>query len=70
MPELSGLSKHLIQQLSLSGIKAPSPQAGFVLLGAEEWAERGTPPGFRPLPSPELCENKEIYKARIPTTRC
>lgn len=30
MPELSGLSKRLLQQLSLSGIKAPSPQAGFV----------------------------------------
>lgn len=51
MPELSSLSKHLIQQLSLSGIKAPSPHAGFVLLLAEEQAERRTPPGFLPLPS-------------------
>lgn len=36
MRELSGLSKHLIQPFSLSGIKAPSPHTGFVLLGAEE----------------------------------
>lgn len=51
-------------------IKASSPHPGFVLLGAEAQAERNTPPGFLPLPSPELGENKEIYKARIPTTRC
>lgn len=34
MPELSGPSKHLIQQLSLSGIKAPFPLSSFVLLRA------------------------------------
>lgn len=47
MPELSGLSKHLIQPLSLSGIKAPSPHTSFVLLGAEEQAESRAPLGFR-----------------------
>ena len=65
MPELFGLSKHLVQPVSLSGIKASSPQAGFVLLWAEEQAERRAPPGFLP-PSPWTWREQRDLQGKDP----
>lgn len=61
-------SKHLIQQLSLSGIKALPHSLALCCL---EPRSRQKGELLQPAcPAPELRENKEVYKARSPRTRC